>query len=132
MRLLIDSHVLLWWWTEERSLSPAALSLVIDPAASILVSAVSAWEIATKHRLGKLPQLDGRFTDLRAGFLDELVEDRFELMPITAEHGLRAGSYDLPHRDPFDRLLAAQSEVEDVPLITRDPAFAAFPCETIW
>ena len=112
MRLILDSHVLIWWWTEEERLSRAALSALLDSAASIFVSAASAWELATKHRLGKLPQLDQRFTDLRAQFAGEVAQDRFGLLDVTADHGLQAGTYDINHRDPFDRLLASQAEME--------------------
>ena len=132
MRLLLDTHVLIWWWTEKISLSETAQSVLKNQAATILVSAASAWEIATKHRLGKLPQLNARFSDLPAQFQVELAQDQFALLDITMDHGLRAGTYDSLHRDPFDRLLAAQAELEEVALVTRDPAFAAFPCETLW
>lgn len=132
MKFLIDTHVLIWWWTERQSLSRAVLQLLEDPAHAIAVSAVSAWEIATKHRSGRLPELDQRFTDLAAQFTAELNMDFFERLPVSLDHGLRAGAYSVKHRDPFDRLLAAQAELEKLVLVTRDPAFATFPCETLW
>lgn len=92
------------------------------------VSAVSAVETAIKHRIGKLPgghELVTRFEE----FMDAY---GFVASPISVKHALRAGSYPGLHRDPFDRLLAAQAEMNDLVLITRDPAFAAFPCETRW
>lgn len=132
MRLLIDSHVLIWWWAEQNHLSASVSKLLIDPATTIFVSAATAWEIGTKHRLGKLPQLDGRFRDVSAEFANELAVDRFTTLAVTLDHGLRAGMYEMAHRDPFDRLLAAQAELENITLVTRDPAFAAFPCDTLW
>jgi len=132
VRLLIDSHVVIWWWTERASLSATAMALLTDRSSVVAVSAASAWEIGTKHRLGKLPQLDARFSDLPAQFISEVAQDGFDLLPITAEHGLRAGTYKGGHRDPFDRLLAAQAELERMILITRDAAFADFPCERLW
>lgn len=92
------------------------------------VSAVSAVETAIKHRIGKLPGGDELVTRFKE-FMDAY---DFVATAVTVEHALRAGSYPGPHRDPFDRLLAAQAEMEGLVLITRDPAFAAFPCETRW
>jgi PIN domain nuclease of toxin-antitoxin system len=128
VRVLLDTHALLWWFTDDVRLSRAARDLIADQANSILVSAASAWEIATKHRLGKLNEAAGaehRF--------DELVTaDGFEHLPVTYFHGLKAGGYTVEHRDPFDRMLAAQSELERVPLLTCDPAFTRFGIRTIW
>jgi len=92
------------------------------------VSAASAWEIATKERLGKLegvPEVAARFNELIAA-------DGFTHLPVTHLHGLQAGSYAMPHRDPFDRMLAAQSDIESLALVTRDPAFGAFGTRTLW
>jgi PIN domain nuclease of toxin-antitoxin system len=128
MRLLLDTHALLWWFTNDDRLSPTARNLVGDESNEILVSAASAWEIATKQRLGKLddiPQASSRYTELVAA-------DGFVHLPITHLHSLRAGSYAVAHRDPFDRMLAAQSELEKLGLVTRDPAFAQFDTSVIW
>ena len=105
-----------------------AREVIADQNSSIFVSAASAWEIATEHRLGRLEQLPGvvdRFSELVAA-------DGFIHLPVTYVHSLRAGSYVLQHRDPFDRMLAAQSELEMLPLVTLDPAFSAFNCKTFW
>lgn len=99
-----------------------------DETNDILVSAASAWEIATKDRIGKLgelPQAAPRFAELVAA-------DGFHHLPIDYLHALRAGGYGAAHRDPFDRILAAQSEIESLPLITRDPGFAVFSIATLW
>ena len=92
------------------------------------VSPVSGLELAIKHRLGKLEAGDRLFADYQAS----LLEQDFELLKVTSEHAVRAGLYPGHHRDPFDRLLAAQAELDDLVLVTRDPAFADFPCRTLW
>ena len=94
----------------------------------LLVSAASAWEIATKFRLGKLPQAEV-LLDTWDDALDRLKADQ---LPIDAAHARRAGLYAAAHRDPFDRLLAAQAEIVGVPLVTTDSAFIDFPISTIW
>jgi PIN domain nuclease of toxin-antitoxin system len=128
MRFLLDTHAWLWWVTDDLSLSAAARAAIGDETNDVFVSAASAWEIATKRRLGKLaglPQAAARFAELVAA-------DGFHHLPVDYLHGLRAGGYGVAHRDPFDRMLAAQSEIESLPLITRDPAFAAFSITTLW
>jgi len=128
MGLLLDTHVLLWWWTDDAQLPASARRMLLDETNDILVSAASAWEIATKVRLGKLAGVPGildRFSEL-------IKADGFAPLPITHVHALRAGGFSQPHRDPFDRMLAAQSELETVPLLTRDPVFRQFSIETAW
>ncbi len=128
MRLLLDTHVLLWWFTDDARLSAPARQAIANLSNAIFASAASAWEIATKERLGKLegaPEATSRFSELVAA-------DGFTHLPVTHLHGLRAGSYALPHRDPFDRMLAAQSDIEALVLVTRDPAFGAFGTHTLW
>lgn len=129
MRLLLDTHVLLWALAEPRRLSVAAASLLRNPANSLLVSAASAWEIATKQRLGKLPGAEA----LVGSYHAHLRILRAEELPINSAHALRAGSFRVEHRDPFDRMLAAQAILEGVPLLTDDPSFATFPgLQTLW
>lgn len=128
MRLLLDTHTLLWWWSDAEELSEAARDLLGDSASELLVSAVSAWEIATKRRSGKL----GDLSDASDRFETLVDLHRMVRLPISVAHGLRAGRFEAEHRDPFDRMLAAQSELENLPLVTSDRAFAAFPCETRW
>ncbi len=128
MPVLLDTHVLLWWFTDDDRMSTQARDVIADEANDVYVSAVSAWEIATKERLGKLagvPQATERFTELVAA-------DGFRQLPISHLHSLRAGGYTVAHRDPFDRMLAAQSDLDKLPLVTRDPAFAHFGIETLW
>ena len=125
---LLDSHALLWWWFDPDRLSTAVRERLIDPATPVLVSAASVWELSLKHHQGKLPELSGAIADL-PGLLQA---DGFEALPISLAHGLRAGGYSQPHRDPFDRMLAAQAELERLVLLTADPQLSTFPCQTLW
>lgn len=128
MKLLLDTHALLWWWTDDPELSPRVRQLIQDDANEILVSAASAWEIATKHRLGKLAI--GRDAVVR---FDELVKlDGFGHLPVHYFHALYAGNMATEHRDPFDRMFAAQSLLENVPLVTRDTVFQTMNVVTLW
>ena len=128
MRLLLDTHAFLWWVTDDPALSGAARTAIADESNTISVSAATAWEIATKHRLGKLDEAAGA-CDL---FTELVAADGFLLMPIDASHAIKAGSYRVPHRDPFDRMLAAQSELEGMKLVTRDLAFKQFGTDVYW
>lgn len=128
MRLLLDTHALLWWWTDDPQLSETARRIIADPANIVMVSAASAWELATKHRLGKL----GEAGEAVVRFGDLVSADGFEHLPITYYHCLKAGAYAAEHRDPFDRMLAAQTELEGLVLVTRDPAFTLFGVTARW
>lgn len=128
MRLLLDTHVLLWWFTDDAQLSATAREVIADEANEIFVSAASAWEIATKQRIGKLALLP----DATTRFGELVAADGFIHLPVNYLHSLRAGSYATEHRDPFDRMLAAQSEQENLVLLTCDRAFAVFACKTLW
>ena len=127
MKLLLDTHALLWWWTDDPQLSAAARAAIASPVNTVLVSAASAWEIATKLRLGKLhlPDAGTRLNELVAA-------DGFVPLPISVDHALLAGSYPAEHRDPFDRMLAAQSQIEGAALVSRDPGLKAFGCALLW
>ena len=128
MRVLLDTHALIWAVTAPARLSPRARELVGEASTELVVSAGSAWEIATKHRLGKIPGAEV----LLARWDDTLRRLRAEPEPLEHAHTLRAGGYDVVHRDPFDRLLAAHAELACLPLLTIDKAFADFPVTTIW
>jgi len=128
LRALLDTHTLIWWLTDDPRLSARAKGLIADSANEILVSAASAWEISTKHRLGRLPGFGG----LVARYAEILDGESFVSLQIDPLHALRAGSYRLTHRDPFDRMLAAQSELLPVPLLTNDEALHGFPCRILW
>lgn len=128
MKLLLDTHALLWWAFDARELSRRARSLLADRANTLFVSAASSWEIATKHRLGRLPEVSVLLQDMPGWFARVgLVE-----LPITTAHAQRAGALPAPHRDPFDRMLAAQSLIEDLPVLGRDEALLDFGVHLVW
>lgn len=128
MRLLLDTHALLWWFTDDDRLSSIARSAIADESNDVFASAASAWEIATKQRLGKLDQVP----DATRRFGELVAADGFSHLAITHLHALRAGAYDTAHRDPFDRMLAAQSEIESLVLITCDATFRELGTRTLW
>jgi PIN domain nuclease of toxin-antitoxin system len=119
VRLLLDTHALLWWLDGDRRLSLKARRAIADESNVILVSAVSAWEITTKARLGKLPGA----TDVAGDVAACVTAQGFLSLDITLLHAQRAGNLPGPHRDPFDRMLIAQSQIEDVAFVTDDDAF---------
>ncbi len=123
MRFLLDTHTLLWALTDPRRLGSSAGAILADRSSPIVVSAVSAWEISTKQRLGKLPRADA-LVGAYGRHLDRLGAER---LAITEEHALLAGRLDWAHRDPFDRMLAAQAMVETLTLVTGDTAFDSVP-----
>ena len=128
MKLLLDTHALLWWWTDDPQLSSTARQAIADEGNAVLVSAASVWEISTKFRLGKLAIAEAALKQFHA-----LVDaDGFEHLPITWQHSLLAGGYPHAHRDPFDRMLAAQSELETARLVSCDAAFGAFGTDILW
>ena len=121
MRLLLDTHVLIWW-DEGRRLSAPARRAITD-ADEVFVSAASAWEVAIKVGLGRLRPT--RTVE------DAVEESGFAELPVTFQHASRVASLPPHHRDPFDRLLAAQAEVEGLTLVTRDPAFEPYEIDLL-
>jgi PIN domain nuclease of toxin-antitoxin system len=128
MRLLLDTHTLLWWMTDDPHLSKPARVLIADKTNVSIVSAVSAWEIATKVRLGRLPMA----TPLVKSFVQDLARERIEILAVMAEHGIRAGGLPGPHKDPFDRMLIAQALIEVVPIISNDNALDGYGAKRLW
>ena len=128
MRILFDSHSLFWFLDGSPRLSPGARRAAGEKDAVLVASAVSAWEFANKVRIGKWPEVR-RFAE---DFVALVTAERFELLSITPEHAGLAGLMLGPHRDPFDRMLAAQSQIEGMPLVTADPVFKAFGTQVIW
>ncbi|SNB73316.1 PIN domain nuclease, a component of toxin-antitoxin system (PIN domain) [Arboricoccus pini] len=122
MKLLLDTHVLLWAAGRPERLSPAAQGLMDDLANTLLFSSASLWEIAIKHSLGRADfQVDARL--LRRGLLDH----GYRELPITGEHAVAIESLPPIHKDPFDRILVAQTMVEGITLLTADSRLAAYP-----
>jgi PIN domain nuclease of toxin-antitoxin system len=128
VRYLLDTHTLVWWWIDDARLPQAARTVIATPGHTIIVSAVSAIEISTKHHLGKWPDV----ARIVADFEGLVRRSRFGTLPITLEHGTLAGSLAWAHRDPFDRLLLAQSRHENLQLISGDPVFRAAGAPVIW
>jgi PIN domain nuclease of toxin-antitoxin system len=129
MTYLLDTHAFLWWLFDDPKLPATVRGFLADPANRVLVSSASAWEIATKHRLGRLSSAGGALVQDIPGWI---ARAGFHELVVTVAHAQRAGSAPQRHRDPFDRMLAAQGAIEDVPLVTSDPAFAAFGVKVIW
>lgn len=126
MRLLLDTHALLWAKAEPARLSDEARAAIIDPANEVLVSLASGWELCVKAAAGKLLGDYGALIRDEETFRQQLEASDFELLPIDASHVFAALRLPMHHRDPFDRLLVAQAWVEDLVLVTRDDAFAAY------
>jgi PIN domain nuclease of toxin-antitoxin system len=128
MRLLLDTHALLWWLDGDERLSTSARQAIADPKATIFVSAASAWEIATKVRIGKLPgaiEVADRLSSI-------LADQSFKPLAIGIEHARRAGLMPGEHRDPFDRMLIAQAQIELLCLVSNEKCFDSFGIKRLW
>lgn len=128
LAVLLDTNALLWWLHQPESLSRRACEMIACDADSIFVSPVSAIEIATKSRRGRL-QFE---TPLARQFAAQTIAEGFAQLRITSEHAQLAGGFDNPHKDPWDRLLAAQAQVERLAIVTNDDAIRALGAEIIW
>ncbi len=128
MRLLLDTHTFLWWLDGDRRLSPSARRHIADERHVILISAVSAWEITTKARLGKLPGA----LDVASDVAGAAASQGFSALDISILHAQRAGRLPGDHRDPFDRMLIAQAHLEDVPIVSNETVFDAYGVNRIW
>jgi len=128
VRLLLDTHTLLWWLGGDEALSGAAQAAIGELGNDIFVSAASAWEIATKHRIGKLPGTASIVSDLSR----TVAEQGFSELSIGLRHGQVAGSLAGAHRDPFDRMLIAQALLENLVLVSNELAFDAFGIVRLW
>ena len=128
MKLLLDTHALIWWLRGDARLSALAQTAIADPGNSVLVSAVSAFEVTTKHRLGKLPEAE----ILARDFDGERRQEGFEALDITIDHAALAGRLQGEHRDPFDRLLIAQALAEGLVLVSNEAVFDGFGVRRLW
>lgn len=128
LRLLLDTHALIWWLAGDEALSSRAREAIEDEGNSIAVSAASAMEIATKFRIGKLPDAAPLAQDFEAIIADQ----GFVELAITVLHALRAGEMNIAHKDPFDRFLIAQAQSEDMVLISNEALFDGFALKRLW
>lgn len=128
MNLLLDTHTFLWWITDDSQLSKNARKLIGESSNNIYWSAASSWEVAIKYALGRLslPDVPEKFLS------DVLVENRIESLPIKDIHAFRAGHLPPYHRDPFDRMLIAQAQVESLALLSNDPQCNRYELTVIW
>ncbi|HEY4907098.1 MAG TPA: type II toxin-antitoxin system VapC family toxin [Candidatus Acidoferrum sp.] len=125
--ILLDTHSLLWWLDNDDRLSRRAREAIQNPITQVLVSVGSLWEIAIKQQLGKL-----KASNLVNNFQKELDDAGFVELPISGVHAIRAAVLPINHRDPFDRLLIAQAEIENVPIVSRDSQFDAYGVHRVW
>ncbi len=123
MRLLLDTHVLLWWLAADRSLGREARRTLASPESAVFVSAASAWEISIKRSLGKL--------EAPEDLVDQLDHHRFQALAVSIAHALAAGALPRLHDDPFDRMLIAQARLEGLTIVTRDPRFQRYAVATL-
>jgi PIN domain nuclease of toxin-antitoxin system len=128
LRLLLDTHALAWFLLDLPRLPQTAKAAIADPDNTVVVSAVSALEIAIKVRIGKWPEAAPIVQD----FESTLKAERFQSLAVTLEHALKAGSMPGVHRDPFDRLLIAQASVEDLTLVSNEAVFDNFGVQRLW
>ncbi len=128
MDVLLDTHALLWFVGGDAQMSARARQAIEAPGARVVVSAASAWEIATKYRLGKL---DGARL-LAENFVDAVSGLGFDIVPISASAAQRAGLMTAAHRDPFDRVLAAQAVELGLPIVSADAAFDGLGVRRVW
>ena len=128
MQLLLDTNALLWWLSGDDALSSAARTAIADEDNGIFISPASIWEIATKHRTGKLPGVAAVIADL-----DRVIADQgFIGLPINLRHGQVAGTLPGPHRDPFDRMLIAQAMLENLVLVSNEQPFDVYGVTRLW
>lgn len=128
MRLLLDTHALIWWLAGDDALSSRSRVAIADEANSVAVSAASAMEVATKFRIGKLEQA----ALLAQDFETIIAAQGFTELAITVRHARLAGEMHIDHKDPFDRLLIAQAQAEDMVLVSNEALFDGFAVQRFW
>jgi len=128
MKFLLDTHTLLWWIADSPELSAKVRELMRNPDNELYLSAASGWEIAIKVQLGKLhlPDRPDRFIP------DQLARNAIETLPVQMSHALHVGRLPSIHRDPFDRFIVAQSMLEKMPVVTRDPNIGKYKIAVVW
>ena len=128
MRFLLDTHVFLWWIMDSPQISENVRRLISEGSSDLFWSAASSWEIAIKYANGKLPLPDEPEVFIES----ELSTNRISSLSITDAHSFMAGKLPVHHRDPFDRMLIAQSNFENMPLITSDQIISKYEVKTVW
>ena len=128
MRLLLDTHALIWWLAGDEALSRQAREAIADEANTIAVSAASAMEVATKFRIGKLPGAAVLAKDFEA----VVASQGFAELPISVRHARLAGEMNITHKDPFDRFLIAQAQAEGMVLVSNEALFDSFAVQRLW
>lgn len=128
MKALLDTHTFLWWIADDPQLSLAARQVIGDGATALFLSVASGWEISIKSRLGKL-RLPA---DLQGFVAEQMRINAIQVLPVAMIHALHVHSLPDHHRDPFDRLLVAQSQIERMPILTRDAQIARYDVSVIW
>jgi len=127
MKVLLDTHALVWWFEAKENLSRKAKETVEDSGTVVFVSAASGWELAIKTQIGKF-----KSAELVRDLEREIEKEGFIELPISLEHALLAGSFDSPHKDPFDRFLIAQAQVEKIPILSNEKVFDRFAIHRVW
>lgn len=128
MRLLLDTHALIWWLAGDEALSRRSREAIADEDNPVAVSAASAMEVATKFRIGKLPDA----ALLARDFEGVVAEQGFAKLAISVHHARLAGEMNIAHKDPFDRLLIAQAQAEDMVLVSNEALFDGFAVKRLW
>lgn len=128
MKVLLDTHTFLWWITDSPRLSALAREVIRDSNNELFFSAASGWEIAIKAQLGRLQLPD----NLEQFIVDQLSLNTILALPIQLRHALHVYTLPQHHRDPFDRMLVAQSQIENLPILTADSQIAQYDVETVW
>ena len=126
--MLLDTHAFIWWFSGSNRLSLTARQAIADDGNDVLVSAASAWEIATKHRLGKIPNAEALALDISGA----IAAQNFQSLPITVDDAARAGALPGPHRDPFDRMLIAQALARDLVVVSNEIRFDRYGVRRLW
>lgn len=128
MRLLLDTHTFLWWVFADTKLSRRAREAILSEENEAIISAVTAWEIATKYRIGKLPEASVVANDISGAIAGE----GFTELSLSVAHAQRAGGLAGTHKDRFDRMLAAQAMLDNLVLVSNDRAFEQYAIERLW
>jgi PIN domain nuclease of toxin-antitoxin system len=128
VRLLLDTHAFLWWLAGQRALTRKARAAIASDDNNIFVSAASAWEIATKFRIGRLPEAAAVAIDVTGA----VAAEGFDGLAMSMAHAERAGALNGPHRDPFDRMLIAQALLEDLVLVSNEHMFDVYGVKRLW